>query len=203
MDSMSQAATPEAPVFPPLVSYEEFLRLPPDVHSEWVEGKVVFMPSVTQAHDALTTYLVRLIGAFLEERPLGRLFKEPFQLFVGRGRAPDVMVLLAEHMGRLQTLYIDGAADLVIEVVSPSRPAMDYVEKFREYEAAGVPEYWILDPERQVADFFRLGPDGRYQPVETDDGTFRSKVLLGFWIRVAWLWEFPAVRRVLAEILDA
>lgn len=55
----------------------------------------------------------------------------------------------------LVTLEMPAPA-LVIEVVSPGEPGKpnydrDYVEKLREYAVRGIPEYWILDPKRQVA----------------------------------------------------
>ncbi len=186
------------------LSYEEFLRLPADLHSEWVDGEVVCMPSVSQQHSALGSFLIRLAGGFLEERPIGRLFYEPFQQRLPSrpsGRAPDLMVLLNEHAGRLRDLYIDGPADLAIEIVSPGNAATDYVDKFREYEAGGVSEYWIFDPVNQTADFFVL-ENGRYERRHPDAaGVYRSATLSDFWLKTEWLWEQPPVRALLAEIL--
>lgn len=202
---MSSAATAAPPAPLERMSYEEFLHLPSDIHAEWVAGEVVPMPSVSLPHDAVTTFLVAFIQGFLDERPLGRLLKEPFQLHLprlDRGRAPDLMVLLSEHMGRLRDLFVEAPADLVIEVVSPSNRTMDYIVKFREYEAAGVPEYWILDPQGPEAHFFVLDAGGRYEEVPADaSGVYHSTVLPGFWLKTAWLWDRPPVRQVLAELL--
>ena len=84
------------------------------------------------------------------------------------------------------------AADLVVEIVSPESDDRDRGEKLIEYEAAGIPEYWLLDCVRQEAWFFRLGADGRYHPGPiAADSTYHSAVLPGFWLRVAWLWQRP------------
>ncbi len=188
----------------PRITYEEFLDLPEeDAHSEWVDGEIVPMPSVNLVHARTAAFLVHFLRAFLEERPLGEVFQEPFQVrpVSGAARAPDLMVLLHEHRERLQPLFIDGPADLVIEIVSPSGARRDYVEKFREYEAGGVPEYWVIDPENREASFFLLR-EGRYEIAEPEaDGSFRSRVLDGFWLKVDWLWERPSVRAVLGEVL--
>jgi Uma2 family endonuclease len=69
-----------------------------------------------------------------------------------------------------------------------------------------VPEYWLIDPERRVAEFYRLSGRGkdrlyRAMPVD-DDGTFRSEVLHQFWINVNWLWQkpLPDVLEVVSKI---
>jgi Uma2 family endonuclease len=79
----------------------------------------------------------------------------------------------------------------------------DYVEKFREYEEAGIPEYWVIDPRpgKERADFFVLR-DGRYIAEQLEEGVFRSTVVDGFWLRVDWLGETePRVSSAIGEIL--
>ena len=186
------------------LSYEEFLRLPADLHAEWVDGEVVCSMTVSRIHDDLHTFLVMLLGLFLEDRPLGRLQKDPFQMKPAphlNGRAPDIMFIANEHTDRLRANFLEGPADLAIEIVSPGNAATDYVDKFREYEAGGVTEYWIFDPVNQTADFFVL-ENGRYERRHPDaEGVYRSAVLSGFWLTTEWLWEQPPVRALLAEIL--
>ena len=57
--------------------------------------------------------------------------------------------------------YLDGPADLAIEIISPESEARDLVDKLNEYEAAKIPEYWVIDWMRRNALFFLLGEDGR------------------------------------------
>jgi Uma2 family endonuclease len=188
------------------ISYEEFLTLSEDVRAEWVEGEVVRMPSVGRAHQEVGRFLIALFQVFLDERPLGGLYYDPFQLRLPgarAGRAPDLMVLLHEHEDRLRDLHIEGPADLVLEIVSPSGASRDYVEKFREYEAGGVPEYWIVDPENRETSLFRLR-DGRYERAAPDaDDTLRSEVLPGFRIHPDWPWERPKVNGLVAAMLGS
>lgn len=107
-------------------------------------------------------------------------------------------MVLNEHRERLQEQYFEGAPDLVVEIVSAGRRAAARGEKFYEYEAAGVPEYWIIDPERQQAEFAQLNAQGVYQVVFSgSQGVYRSQVLPDFWIEVAWLWEQPPLPKVL------
>ncbi|MER3485893.1 MAG: hypothetical protein C4345_07940, partial [Chloroflexota bacterium] len=68
------------------------------------------------------------------------------------------------HLDRLTPERVVGPPDLIIEVVSEDSEHRDRVDKFNEYEAAGVPEYWIVDnrPQRRRAYFYRLGAEGQY-----------------------------------------
>ena len=101
-----------------------------------------------------------------------------------------------EHCDRLQEAYLDGPADLVIEIVSEESIGRDRGEKFAEYEQAGIPEYWLIDPVRKQAEFYVLR-GGRYRQAALENGVFASEVLTGFRLREAWLW-----RASLPNVLD-
>jgi Uma2 family endonuclease len=108
------------------------------------------------------------------------------------GAAPDLLFLAKEHLGRLRESHIEGPADLVVEIVSKESRGRDRGEKFYEYAEGGVPEYWLLDPQLEQAEFYQLDAQGRYQMVAPDDsGIYHAKVVAGFWLRVAWLWHQP------------
>jgi len=82
--------------------------------------------------------------------------------------------------------------------VSPESAGRDRGEKFYEYEAGGVREYWIIDPQRKRAEWCRLQEDGAYNVIAPDaDGIYRSQVLAGLWMREPWLWQRP-----LPKLLD-
>ena len=121
---------------------------------------------------------------------------------VRRGREPGIVFIAKNHLHRLQHTFLDGPADIAIEIVSPESVLRDRGTKYGEYEAGGVREYWVLDPETQRADFFVLDANGRYQRAQPDaDGIYRSGLLPGFWINIGWLWQdpLPTLRHVLRE----
>ena len=106
-------------------------------------------------------------------------------------------------MDKLRNTFLDGPADLVLEIVSPDSVTRDNVEKPREYQEAGVPEFWRIDPAKKVASFFQLASDGTYREVVVgQDGIYRSRELPGFWLNVAWLWRdpLPSSARMLLQI---
>jgi Uma2 family endonuclease len=192
------------------MTYEEYLELPDSgAIVEWAKGEVLFHMPPTLYHQNITLFLSLLLDSYVKLLQLGAVVVAPFEVRLapdGPSREPDVSFISTAQLGQLTQQRFDGAPDLIIEVVSPSSLTLDRVAKFREYEQAGVREYWIIDPRphQQQADFYTLDPDGRFVPAPVDEsGTYTASVLPGFRLRVAWLWETPLPnhQRALAEIM--
>ncbi len=177
------------------MSFEEFLVAYEGIHAEWVDGEVVVMSPNSLQHSELLGFLSSILRVFVEERKLGKVIVPAYVMRIPErplGREPDVMYVAREHLDRLAENYLDGPADLVVEVVSPDSRGRDRGEKFYEYEQAGVREYWLIDPIRQQAELYRLDERGTYAAAGPDDeGRLHSEVLPGFWIRAEWLWAEP------------
>jgi Uma2 family endonuclease len=172
-------------------------------HAEWLDGEVVLLEPPSEKHQQLLGFLNCLIDLFVQFRSLGRVYIAPFQMRLTRsGREPDLLFVHNDHLIRLKNSYLDGPADLVVEIISPESIGRDRGNKFYEYEAGGVPEYWLLDPITQRAEFYQLGEDGRYQLMQLQDSVYHAHVLPGFWLKPAWLWQdpLPSPLRILAEI---
>lgn len=118
------------------------------------------------------------------------------------GWEPDLLFIAKEHLDRLTEAYLDGPADLVVGIVSPESGPRDRGEKYYEYEAAGVREYWLIDPDRQQAEFYRLNQEKKRYELIPPEGVYRSQVVPGFWLKVSWLWQrpLPRVLDVLREL---
>jgi Uma2 family endonuclease len=195
-DILETSVAPERPVPPAPMSFEQFLAwCDEDTHAEWVDGEIVLMSPSSVRDLRLIQFLFDLVRAFVVPHQLGEVFIHGLIMRLASypsGREPDLLFLAAEHADRLKDTYLDGPADLAVEIVSPDSVERDRGEKFAEYEAGGVPEYWQVDPLRQEASFYQLGSDGRYRPGPTDeDGFYHSLVLPGFRLRPDWLWQRP------------
>ena len=177
------------------VSYEEFLTACEGIHAEWVDGHVVHMPPASQRHQQVRDLLFTVLQVYVEQRDLGRVISAPFQMKTGAhlaGREPDILFVADEHLARLQATYLDGPADLVVEVVSPESRQRDRCDKRAEYEQGGVSEYWIIDPDERQADFYVLAAPGRYEARRADArGIYRSQAVSGLWVEETWLWQDP------------
>jgi Uma2 family endonuclease len=182
------------------MGYEEFLAWSTeDTHAEWVGGEVtVFMPPKL-AHQAELQFLNHLISLFVDLFDLGVVLTAPFEMCLPdqkSSREPDLLFVAKEHLDRLDDDRLTGPADFVLEDLSDSTERIDRRDKFAEYAAAGVPEYWMTDarPGRQPVDPYRLA--GRvHEPIQPDgQGRYHSLVLPGFWLDPAWLRQRPLPR---------
>lgn len=179
----------------PLVTFEAWLHAGGEGPlTEWVAGEVIVHMSASVLHQRMVSFLDRLLGFFVALRGLGEVLIAPATMRAtlgGAGREPDLMFVAAHRRDIVTDRLVEGPPDLVVEVVSDDSVVRDRDEKFSEYEAAGIREYWIIDPRsnRRRADFFVLDGNGRYQPVPVGtDAIYRSAVIDGFWLDVRWLW---------------
>lgn len=178
------------------MSYEAFLEWAnEDIHAEWVNGEVIIHMPPKTIHQMTVAFLHRLLGLFVDLFNLGVVQIAPFEMKLeadGPSREPDILFIAREHLDRLTDRRLVGPADLIIEIISEDSVRRDRDEKFREYAAAGVPEYWIIDPrpDKQRVDFFHLDEVGAYRLIGTeDDERVDSQILPGFWLKPAWLWQ--------------
>ncbi|MCC7368858.1 MAG: Uma2 family endonuclease [Chloroflexi bacterium] len=178
------------------MTLEEFLTWDHEgLRAEWVDGDVVVMSPAQAVHQRIIFFLARMIAEYCEQHDLGEVFIAGMRLLLASrpsGRDPDIMFLTTAHLDRVDGAFVHGPADLVIEVVSPESEERDRATKFLEYEAAGIPEYWLVDPLRQDVIFHELGADGHYHPgTISADGIYTSQALEGFRLKVDWLWREP------------
>lgn len=205
--ALKRSAPDYVPPPPPPVSWEDFLAwAPDDLRVEWVAGEIVEMPPAHEDHQDTGLFLITFLLLYIQRHGLGRIFYAPFLMRLAQkpsGREPDLIFVRRENAGRIRPTYVDGPADLVVEIVSPDSVSRDYREKLAEYQAAGIPEYWIVDPRRSEARFYQLGEDGVYRlgPID-DDGIYTSQVVTGFRLRVSWLWQrpLPTIDEALADL---
>lgn len=173
------------------ISFEEYLTKYDGQHAEWIDGEVITYMSASDRHQDLIGFLESILRVFVEEHDLGVIRTGPMSMKLDeRGREPDIFFVAKNNLDRLKKNYLDGAADLIIEIISPESRGRDRGDKFYEYEKAGVKEYWLIDYERRQTEFYRLGEDGIYVVAQTDENLiFRSAVLENLHIDVRWLWR--------------
>ena len=199
------AANPDRP--PVRMTEEQYVAwaIGSEQRSEWVDGEVRLMNAVEVGHVDWAFFLIRLLGGFVIPRRLGKVLGEPYQVRLPhrpRRRQPDVFVIPTAKRHLVRRMEFEGVPDLIVEVVSPDSESRDRVEKFAEYEAAGVPEYWLPDPFLRTFEAYTRDDDGRYTRVAERDGRIYSGVLAGVFFRPDWmrLFEPPDVEPLLAEM---
>ena len=133
----------------------------------------------------LTMGLFRLAQA-VGGQSLGRDFVMRLE---DNGFTPDLVFFKDAGLNRLHSYFVSGPAELVIEVLMPGHEAGDRVQKYEHCQAAGVPEYWLIDPTAAQVEFYRL-IDRRYQrQLLAADGFYRPSSVPGLAFCPAALWS--------------
>ncbi len=129
-------------------SEADYLALDTNHLVEFSQGRVEFLPMPTLSHQLIALFLYKALDAFVSAGRLGRVLVAAYKvkLWEGKYREPDVIFVKAEHLPRMGEQFSLGA-DLVIEVVSDQGRPRDLEIKRQEYAQAGIPEYWIVDPQ--------------------------------------------------------
>jgi Uma2 family endonuclease len=192
------------------VSIEEYMEAYAGEHCEWVEGVVIRVSPTEIRHNLLSLYLYKLLDFYFDLNPIGKIFGPAVMVLPevpNRRREPDLLVILEPKFANLKPSYLDGAADICIEIVSWESVERDRGAKFVEYEKGGVQEYWIIDPLHHECSFYRLNAEGIYQRQEVDaDDYYRTPLLPQLAVHVPTLWQpelprpsvtFEAVRKML------
>ena len=197
---MTQAITELAgpPSAPRRMTEEEFVAwtFAEEVWAEWVDGEVVVMNAVETDNSELTFFIAHLIRAFTSRYKLGKLYGEPAQVRLPRRRrSPDLIFVTTAHLDRVERMQVQGPPDLLVEVVSPESRNRDRREKFAEYQAAGVAEYWMADRPMRSFEAYSLGTGGKYGRIPEVEGAVFSALLPGLFFRPEWVWqlEYPQV----------
>jgi Uma2 family endonuclease len=136
------------------LTYDDFLLFPDDgnVH-ELIDGEHYVTPSPNLRHQLISSHLFLLIGGWLEEHPIGKIFYAPLDVVFSRFDVvePDLLYVSNERAAELLSgQHVTGAPDLVVEIGSPGTRKRDETIKRRLYERSAVVEYWIVDPDIDV-----------------------------------------------------
>lgn len=149
-----------------LLTYEDFLTFPDDgVRREIVEGEVLVTPAPNVRHQVLVLRLTYAFETHVRAHGGGRVFVSPLDVRLSEHDIvePDVIFVAEDRLGIIKDNFMLGAPSLLVEVVSD--PRTDRVRKRDLYGRTGVPEYWIVDPEADRVEVYRLEA-GRYRKPE-------------------------------------
>lgn len=173
------------------MTLEEFLALPEGTPCQLMGGEVVMMtPAPTPYHQIVSRRLEFALLRFVEERELGQVFYAPLDVVLSEGDVlqPDLLFVARERESIIGPERVEGAPDLVVEILSPGTAYDDLRRKYRIYERSGVCEYWIVDPVAKRVEVFR-NENGTFRLVSAGEDleTVASTLLEGFAVEVTSL----------------
>ncbi|MCI0682838.1 MAG: Uma2 family endonuclease [Gemmataceae bacterium] len=161
------------------------------IRVELSEGRLEVLPMPTEPHQLILAFLWKYLERFVELHAPGVVLFSGTRVRLRlrtevKFREPDVVYMSAKHASRRHKEFWDGA-DLVMEVVSGDAKdrIRDWKTKPVEYAAAGIPEYWIVDPEKKVIRVLTLKGRSYRRHGDFKPGSRATSVLLpGFAVAV-------------------
>ena len=133
------------------LTYEDYLSIPPDgLRHEIVDGEHFVNAAPNPRHQLVTGEFYRQLATAIHDPRLGTVFISPIDVQLSENDVvqPDIVVVLAPRKHIITATRLLGAPDLVIETLSKSTKDYDRRIKKQRYERFGVPEFWIVDPDR-------------------------------------------------------
>lgn len=177
-------------IIKPIFSYEHLAQLPDDgKRYELVEGELVVSPAPSSAHQEVVENLV----AFLRQARLagyGRGYVAPLDVVFDPHNVvqPDLFFIRQERLAIVTRANVQGAPDLIVEVLSPGTRARDLGAKPRLYARFRVPFYWVVDPGTRTVQPYTLREEGYVaEPVLRAGQTLTCPLFPGLGIDVAEL----------------
>ncbi len=145
-----------------VLTYEDYADLPNDGNRyEILEGELAVTPAPNPKHQTASGNLFFLLTQHIREKDLGKLFHAPIDLILESTSVlqPDLVFVSKNSQNIITDRAVEGAPDLVIEILSPSTSRSDRVTKAQIYARHKVPAYWIVDPDQETVEVYLLNVD--------------------------------------------
>ena len=138
---------------------DDYLSLPDDgKRYEILDGILHVSRSPTTLHQRVSRRVLLSLMLALEHAGKGEVFNAPMDVVLGPNDVvqPDLLFVSTERSGIIGEQRIEGAPDLIVEILSPGTRRRDLVVTAQTYERCGVPHYWVVDPKRKRLEAFVL-----------------------------------------------
>lgn len=165
------------------LTYADYLETSDDERYELLNGELILSPSPKEIHQYISSILHIMIGTFVRERSLGKVYYSPFDVVLSDTNVvqPDILFISNERADIITSDNVQGAPDLVVEILSPATAERDRTVKLDLYATHGVKEYWIVDPDAKTITVLLRGEGGLgVVGIYGEGETLRSPTLTGF-----------------------
>ncbi|OHE57724.1 MAG: restriction endonuclease [Thermodesulfovibrio sp. RBG_19FT_COMBO_42_12] len=164
-------------------TYDDYLKTPDDMRYELIEGELYMTPSPITNHQRISGRIEFELRKFVAENDCGEVFDAPYDVYFDDENVvqPDILFISKDRLNIIGDKNLQGAPDLVIEILSESNAYRDLIQKKKLYARHGVQEYWIVVPGEKNIDIHIL-KDKTYQLYQTlgEDEILESPILKGF-----------------------
>ena len=151
-------------------------------------------PSPETFHQSIAGRIYSLILRFLEKKPLGEVFIAPLDVFLTDINIyqPDVVFVSNRRRSMITEHGIEGALDLVVEILSPGTARFDKGSKRKSYGRTGVKELWLVDPVARLIHIYDLARNSDSPAItHNEKGVFTTPLLPGLRFRASSIFKSP------------
>ena len=140
------------------LTYDDYAKTPEDERWELLDGELIMAAAPNMKHQSIQFKVGLQVGTFVEDGDLGWVFNPPTDVMLSDNDVvqPDLIFVSNEREHIITDANIQGAPDLVVEILSPSSASRDWRDKLDLYARHGVAEYWLVDPVAEIVWVFRL-----------------------------------------------
>ena len=141
---------------------KEYMTTPEDKRYQLLDGEMILAPSPTQRHQAIVGQLFVVLRQFVNDNRLGRVWFAPLDVILSNYDVaqPDILFVSNERATIITEANIQGAPDLVVEILSPATAEYDRGYKQLLYGRHGVQEYWLVDPDAATVEVWSESEQG-------------------------------------------
>ncbi|HFE65168.1 MAG TPA: Uma2 family endonuclease [Caldithrix sp.] len=173
-------------------TYQDYLRLDDDKRYEIINGELIMTPSPLSVHQRILVELTSLFHVFVRGKNLGTVFCAPTDVVFSEKNIfqPDILFISKENQKIIKEKNIEGAPDLIVEILSPSTALNDLTIKKDVYQESGVKELWYVSPDEKSVVIYQNSEKG-FKQLATGKGDekVQSKLLEDFSVQLKEL--FP------------
>jgi len=163
-------------------TYEDYVKISDDKRYELIDGELLMTPSPITKHQRISGRIEFILRGFVIENNRGDVFDAPYDVYLDEENVvqPDILFISKDKLNIIGEKNVQGAPDLVIEIVLENSAYRDMVLKKKLYARFGVNEYWIVIPEAEEIEVYTLkGSTYQLYTTFSKESTLESPLLKG------------------------
>jgi len=144
------------------LNYTDYANLEDEKRYELIEGELFMVPSPGSYHQIILLNLLDFLRHHIKKTKAGIVVCAPLDVVLTPNDVvqPDILFISKERINIVTERNIQGAPDLVVEILSPGTLERDKIVKKHLYEKHGVKEYWIVEPVGKLIEVLTLKEEG-------------------------------------------
>lgn len=139
-------------------TYQDYLLLSEDKRYEIIEGELFMVPAPIPYHQDIFRSLFRVLTDYAQSKNLGKVYSAPIDVVLSDENIvqPDILFISKQRLSIITEKNIQGAPDLVVEILSPGTAEKDKILKRKLYAKFGVKEFWLVDGKKKKIEVLSL-----------------------------------------------